>query len=287
MNWYKTSQFQQYTLSKEALNWKAILGPSLAFLIPLIMYLGLQPNEVQTIVQQNNNDPVAIKRQLDQMAQTVQNKPKLVPTLTQPSKTSPNQPGLATKQNVEQSDEDEASNGKMHQKVDKNHKIAWGDKVSPEFKAKVIEISGELDISPDWLMACMAFETGRTFDPAVRNMAGSSGTGLIQFMSQTANNLGTTTRQLSRMTDVQQLDYVRDYLAPYAGKMKGLEDVYMAILYPAAVGKPWKYVLFRKGTLAYTQNRGLDTGGKGYITKFDASRKIRSILSEGYSRHRG
>lgn len=36
-------------------------------------------------------------------------------------------------------------------------KIAWGAKVSPEFKRKVVQISKELQLSADFLMACMAF----------------------------------------------------------------------------------------------------------------------------------
>jgi soluble lytic murein transglycosylase-like protein len=61
-------------------------------------------------------------------------------------------------------------------------RIAWGAKVSGEFKDKVIAISGRLRMEPDHLMAIMAFETGRSFDPAVTNHAGSGATGLIQFM---------------------------------------------------------------------------------------------------------
>jgi soluble lytic murein transglycosylase-like protein len=35
-------------------------------------------------------------------------------------------------------------------------------------------------------MACMAWESGRSFRPDVKNMAGSGATGLIQFMPTTA-----------------------------------------------------------------------------------------------------
>jgi len=159
--------------------------------------------------------------------------------------------------------------------------IAWGSTVSSEFKQRVVVMSDYLGIEPDWLMACMAFETMETFDPAARNMAGSSGTGLIQFMNSTARQLGTTTEKLAKMTELQQLHYVHKYLVPHTKHMHSLEDVYMAILYPAAVGKPNKFVLFRKGTLAYSQNRGLDTQRKGYITKGDAAAKVRQKLLKG------
>lgn len=78
--------------------------------------------------------------------------------------------------------------------------LAWGAKVSPEFRETVGDICDGLQIEPDWLMACMAFETGYTFDPAKKNGAGSSGTGLIQFMETTAKGLGTSTAALARMT---------------------------------------------------------------------------------------
>ena len=41
--------------------------------------------------------------------------------------------------------------------------VAWGKKVSAPFKHKVVEISAELDIDPNYLMAAMAFESARTF----------------------------------------------------------------------------------------------------------------------------
>jgi hypothetical protein len=52
-------------------------------------------------------------------------------------------------------------------------KICWGAKVSKDFKAKVIEICKNLGVAPDYLMACMAFESGETFSPSIQNAAGS------------------------------------------------------------------------------------------------------------------
>ena len=57
-----------------------------------------------------------------------------------------------------------------------------------------------------------------------------------------------------------------------------LEDMYMAILWPVAVGKSIDYVIFKGGTKAYSQNSGLDIGKKGYITKGDAATKVRGQL---------
>ena len=163
--------------------------------------------------------------------------------------------------------------------------LAWAghNNVTREFCLKVIDISIRLGVNPDHLMACMAFETGpkMRFLPSARNMAGSSGTGLIQFMSSTAKGLGTTTSALAAMSALEQLDWVEKYFEPYKGRMKTLEDLYMAILWPAAVGKEPGYVLFRKGTLAYTQNAGLDANSNGLITKQEAAAKVRETLNMG------
>jgi len=163
--------------------------------------------------------------------------------------------------------------------------LAWGDKVSPQFRSKVIAIAGKLNINPSYLMACMAFETGRTFSPSVTNAAGSGAQGLIQFMPSTAAALGTTTAKLAKMSDVTQLDVVYSYFRPQKGKLKTLSDVYMAILWPAAVGKPETYVLFDKADAKhpkrYIQNAGLDFNKDGKVTKGEAAAKIKAILEEG------
>lgn len=159
--------------------------------------------------------------------------------------------------------------------------VAWGARVSAPFKRKVIAISDRLGMSPDHLMAVMAFETGRSFDPAIRNQAGSGATGLIQFMPRTAIGLGTTTQALSKMNALAQLDYVEAYLKPYKNRMRDLSSAYMAVLYPRAVGKPEDYVLFRKGSKAYKLNRGLDRNKDGQVTKTEASARVAALLEEG------
>ena len=165
--------------------------------------------------------------------------------------------------------------------ADRSVRLAWGAHVSGAFKRKTIAVAGRLKMDPNHLMAIMAFETGRSFDPTVTNRAGSGATGLIQFMPATARGLGTTTTALAAMNAVDQLDYVERYLAPYAGKMDDLPSAYMAVLYPRAVDKEPDYVLFRKGSKAYKLNRGLDVNGNGQVTKAEAAAKVSALLSEG------
>lgn len=154
--------------------------------------------------------------------------------------------------------------------------ICWGARVTGKFKANVLQIAKSLEIDPGYLMAAMAFESGESFSPAIKNAAGSGATGLIQFMPRTAKGLGTTTEDLAKMSAVEQLAYVEKYFQRFRGKCKTLSDVYMAILWPVAVGKPESYVLFdkEKDGKRYTQNAGLDSNQDGQVTKQEAANKV-------------
>ena len=148
------------------------------------------------------------------------------------------------------------------------------------FQEEVSAVAGRLGISEADLYAVMSFETGGTFNPNIRNAAGSGATGLIQFMPNTAAGLGTSTQALAGMSRVEQMKYVEKYLSNKGVSGKGLSDVYMAVLFPAAVGKPDNFVLFGRGAMsgytgrAYTQNRGLDSNGDGSVTKAEAAAKV-------------
>jgi len=158
--------------------------------------------------------------------------------------------------------------------------IAWGAKVSAEFKAKVLQITATLGVDPDYLMAAMAFESGESFSPSIQNPH-TGATGLIQFMPATAANLGTSLAALAGMSAEDQLDYVEKYFSPHANQLNNLEDVYMAILWPSAVGKPNDQVLFSRPSATYDNNKGLDTDNDGKITKADAAAKVQAKLDQG------
>ena len=99
-------------------------------------------------------------------------------------------------------------------------------------------------------------------------------------MPRTAAGLGTSTEELAGMSRARQMHYVEKYLSNKGVKGKGLSDLYMAVLFPAAVGKSDDFVLFGKGAMpgftarAYSQNRGLDKNGDGSVTKAEASAKV-------------
>lgn len=159
--------------------------------------------------------------------------------------------------------------------------IAWGSKVSSHFKDRVVLLAAAIGTAPSYVMACMAFETGRTFSPSIRNKW-SGATGLIQFMPITAHALGTSCEELASMSDVEQLDFVEKYFTHLVKRsLPTLEDVYMAILWPAAIGKPNDYPIFVDSSKAYKQNKGLDINKDGKVTKGEAASKVRHELEIG------
>lgn len=189
--------------------------------------------------------------------------------------------------------------------VDKS-KIAWGAKVSDLFLDKVISICDKLGMpaatGPSDLMACMAWESGETFSPSIRNGAGSGATGLIQFMPSTALAYWYTPAQIAKMTAAQkkangiaccdklakmtaeeQLDYVEEYFMPYKGRLKNLGDMYLAILWPAGIGKADSWVLWEKDErpTTYRQNIGLDVNKDGAITRGECLKKVTEKLERG------
>ncbi len=161
--------------------------------------------------------------------------------------------------------------------------LIFGAVVSLTFRRKVVALATRLGVDPNYLMAVMAFESGESFSPSIKNKH-SGATGLIQFMPSTAASLGTSLSALAAMTAEEQLNFVEAYLSSYRGKLQTLEDTYMAVLWPKAIGKPNDYVLFRQGTKAYTQNAGLDADLNGLITKAEAAAKVRKKLQAGVTK---
>jgi hypothetical protein len=152
-----------------------------------------------------------------------------------------------------------------------------------------------LDINADYidLLSVMMFETANTMDPSkVTTASGSHATGLIQFVTKTAKNYGTTVTQLATMTRVQQMVYVEKYFKdkanmPYFGDPTPLDDIYMSVFCPRAYGKPLNFVCYSlaESPSSYTANKYLDKLDKvdpatgnlvrdGLITKAEAVAKL-------------
>lgn len=159
--------------------------------------------------------------------------------------------------------------------------VIYAECVSESFVARVLEICGRLAIDPDWLMAIMHFESAGSFSPTMRNRAGSGAIGLIQFLPSTARELGTSIAGLAAMSADDQLHYVEKYFTPYKGRMRTIEDAYMAVLYPKAIGWSGARCIFYRGMKAYEMNCGLDFDHDGKISKAHAAAPVVRALVEG------
>lgn len=137
-----------------------------------------------------------------------------------------------------------------------------------------------IGVPVDWLATIISFETGGSFSPTQLNRAGSGAFGLIQFLPSTAANLlgGTqadaVARGMAMSFDEQLQKMVVPYFRSFGKSFGSLQDLYLAVLYPALMGKPDSAVMATAPSKTYTQNAGLDRGGKGYITRGDIVRTI-------------
>lgn len=157
------------------------------------------------------------------------------------------------------------------------------------FAHKVKEVAKKLDIPAEWLMSVMYSES--KFNPAAVNHKGSGATGLIQFMVPTVKDLndkmGTELymSDIRNMPAVNQMDLVYHYLDGVRqkyGSFMSLTDLYLAILYPRAIGKDYCYTLYAKPSRRYTQNSGLDENGDGRVTVSDIDKRMQRIFPEAY-----
>lgn len=147
----------------------------------------------------------------------------------------------------------------------------------PDFKKKLAKVAGALGVDTNSLLAIMKQESG--VNPQAVNKS-SGATGLIQFMPNTARQLGTTTEELYNMDAVQQLDYVYKFFK-MVGVRPGMDlgDLYMAVFMPAHIGKPDNFVLGSAGApgfagAVYRQNSGLDRNKDGTITVADVKSSV-------------
>jgi murein DD-endopeptidase MepM/ murein hydrolase activator NlpD len=102
-----------------------------------------------------------------------------------------------------------------------------------EFRMELNRVSRNLKIPTQWLADLMAFETGGTFSTSIENTGNYGGArGLIQFMPETAADLGTSSEALARMSRTQQMKYVEKYLMQHTDNGKLIskpEDLVMAV----------------------------------------------------------
>lgn len=130
--------------------------------------------------------------------------------------------------------------------------LLFSNRVSTAFATKVISISNQLGIDPSWIMFLMDWESG--ISSSIENSFGCIG--LIQFCPdyqgadfKTIGGVQYKMSIIKAMAPEDQLDLVYDYLNEVqenTGKFADFYDLYFAILFPAAYGKPDDYVLNTK-----------------------------------------
>lgn len=165
--------------------------------------------------------------------------------------------------------------------------LCWSKRVPDAFTTKVKTWADNVGLG--WwgahcAMGCMGFESAGTFDPAKQNMAGAQAYGLIQFMSGAASDLGTTLDHIKSLNQLDQLDYVFKYFEmrmKQFGKFRRLDDFYLSIFYPKAIGFGPNEKIFVNGSKGYMQNKGLDLNKDGIITIGEISARIYSSYFEG------
>ena len=118
-----------------------------------------------------------------------------------------------------------------------------------EFQQGVEQLAQKYNVSVQDLYAVMSFETGGTFDPAQENMVGKGATGIFSSCHQQQRDWEHLLKKLSKMTRTEQLKYVDKYFSNKGIEGGNLDDLYMAILFPVAVGKPDNFVLFGEGAI--------------------------------------
>ncbi|WP_300440757.1 hypothetical protein [Christiangramia sp.] len=152
-----------------------------------------------------------------------------------------------------------------------------------DFVDKVQKVSQNLLIVPDWLMLVMELETAGTFSPSITNSLGY--TGLIQFGRDRAKEAGTTRAALRRMDGIEQLDYVYKALLPFIGKMNTIQDVYLAVFFPAAIGKPLGWTLHARNLPAEKVGKWnplFDIDKDGVIQVWEIKKKLLNRIPTKY-----
>lgn len=171
--------------------------------------------------------------------------------------------------------------------------MVWGEKVSCEFRKKVVQICSELwgeskkvEMANE-LMTCMALETQHSF---LSNKGYPNATGLVQFtsgkygaitaMNETGYNGGKniTKDYLKDLTPVKQLDYVKLYfkmwMEKYKKNIKDSLDMYMTIWCPAAVGQADSFVCYSLARDKKNKNDFYDKNKSAEYEYYDENEKI-------------
>lgn len=157
------------------------------------------------------------------------------------------------------------------------------------FRRALVSLALDRGLNPDHLATVIAFETGGTFSPSIKNPE-SGAVGLIQFTPIAVEDMAAhghlvTMGELGEMGAIEQLVWVGHYFDLHRQPVT-LADHYLAVLAPARMGQPPSAVVYSEPSKAYLQNLGLDDNLDGQITVAEATVRVEEIQAAGRMRGR-
>ena len=158
----------------------------------------------------------------------------------------------------------------------------YGALKDPAFVKGSKEMAERLGISHDDVMSFMMLES--QLDPKAVNQS-SGASGLIQFMPQSAIEVGTTVEDIRKMTAAEQLPYIEKYLLQRGVKPgMGIAELYASVLVGnAAAGRKETWFDSRSASALerakYEGNKGLDLNDKygnkdGVVDRTEVLKKL-------------
>lgn len=133
------------------------------------------------------------------------------------------------------------------------------------FFDSLFAMSKRLQLQPFWVLKTMFHESA--LNPKAQNSIGAAG--LIQFKSETAVSLGTSTSALLKMSGTEQLPYIEKFWMPIAGQANSYADLRLYNLFPAAFQRSNDFILESAqlpANVVAARNPMFDTNGDMKIT---------------------
>lgn len=151
-------------------------------------------------------------------------------------------------------------------------------KISSEYRTQAVDaiknLASLLRTNYLWLLLVM-FKESRLNPLAVNPI--TKARGLIQFMPSTLKEIESKMGRSMPNNFLGQLPFVHEYFKRFTGKLNSYYDVYFAVFYPVAIGKPDDFILGISRGDAYAklltrQNKPLDIDKNGYVTVSEAKK---------------
>ena len=159
----------------------------------------------------------------------------------------------------------------LSRSTSKRAPLPTSSKTSSSDRAAVLGLLSELGWPRAELDAAIRIESG--WNPAAVNPT-SHAVGLIQFMPRTLRALGYagSWQDFAKLGAMEQVPWIRKYFSRWRWRVPG--DTYLAIAYPAALGKPDDELVAMEGSPIWNQNPAWRSPGNGPVN----AGSIRAVL---------